>query len=185
LLVVPDGFGQEELMDNDVVLQFIWEQAEGARYVFSVCTGALLCGAAGLLRGVRTITHWSAFHLLGHFGAIPVNSRVVVDGKHVSAAGVTAGIDGALTVAALMRNERAAQQIQLSIEYAPAPPFNSGTPETAPPEVLDAARASVRQMTEARLVTARRISTRLGIKSLFETASELANLSALLGSELR
>ncbi len=102
----------------------------------------------------------------------------MVDGKHVSAAGVTAGIDGALTVASLMRNERAAQQIQLSIEYAPAPPFNSGTPETAPPEVLDAARASVRQMTEARLVTARRIGLRLGIKSLFETASELANLSA-------
>ena len=94
----------------------------------------------------------------------------MVDGKHVSAAGVTAGIDGALTVASLMRNERAAQQIQLSIEYAPAPPFNSGTPETAPPKVLDAARASVRQITEARLVTAQRIGSRLGIKSLFETA---------------
>jgi cyclohexyl-isocyanide hydratase len=100
----------------------------------------------------------------------------------VSAAGVTAGIDGALPAASLMRNEGAAQQIQLSIEYAPAPPFYSGTPETAPPEVLDAARASVRQMTEARLVTARHIGSRLGIKSLFETASELANLSALLGS---
>ena len=123
-----------------------------------------------MLRGVRTTTYWSAFHLLGHFGAIPVNSRIVVDGKHVSADGVTAGIDGALTVASLMRNERAAQQIQLSIEYAPAPPFNSGTPETAPPEVLDAARASVRQITEARLVTARRFGSRLAIKSLFETA---------------
>jgi cyclohexyl-isocyanide hydratase len=109
LLVVPGGFGQEELMDDEVVLQFMWEQAEGARYVFSVRTGALLRGAAGLLRGVRTTTHWSAFHLLGHIGAIPVSSRIVVDGKHVSAAGVTVGIDGALPVASLMRNERAAQ----------------------------------------------------------------------------
>jgi cyclohexyl-isocyanide hydratase len=164
LLVVPGGFGQEALMDDDVVLKFIQEQAEGAKYVFSVCTGALLCGAAGLLRGVRATTHWSAFHLLEYFGAIPVNARVVVDGKHVSAAGVTAGIDGALRVASLMRNERIAQQIQLSIEYAPDPPFNSGTPQTAPPEVLEAARASVRQITEARLATARRVASRLGIK---------------------
>lgn len=170
LLIVPGGFGQEALMDDDVALKFIQEQAEGTKYVFSVCTGALVCGAAGLLKGVRATTHWSAFHLLEYFGAIPVNSRVVVDGKHVSAAGVTAGIDGALRVASLMRNERVAQQIQLSIEYAPNPPFNSGTPQTAPPEVLESARASVRQITEARLVTARRIASRLGIKPLSETA---------------
>lgn len=136
LLVVPGGFGQEALMDDAVVLKFIQEQAHGAKYVLSVCTGALLCGAAGLLRGVRSTTHWSAFHLLKYFGAIPVNARVVVDGKRVSAAGVTAGFDGALRVVSLMRGDRIAQQIQLSIEYAPEPPFNSGTPQTAPPEVL-------------------------------------------------
>jgi cyclohexyl-isocyanide hydratase len=164
LLIVPGGFGQEALMDDDVVLKFIQEQAEGARYVFSVCAGGLLCGAAGLLRGVRATTHWSAFHLLKYFGAIPVNARVVVDGKHVSAAGVTAGFDGALRVVSLMRNERVAQQIQLSIEYAPDPPFNGGTPQTAPPGVLEAARASVRQITEARLATARRVASRLGIE---------------------
>jgi cyclohexyl-isocyanide hydratase len=170
LLLVPGGFGQEALMDDEVVLKFIQQQAERATYIFSVCTGALICGAAGLLRGVRATTHWSAFHLLEYFGAIPVNSRVVIDGSHVSAAGVTAGIDGALTVASLLRNERIAQQIQLSLEYAPKPPFNSGTPQTAPPEVLEAAQASVRRITEARLVTARRIASRLGIKPFFEKA---------------
>jgi cyclohexyl-isocyanide hydratase len=164
LLVVPGGFGQEALMDDDVVLKFIQTEAATAMYVFSICTGALICGAAGLLRGFKSTTHWSAFHLLPYFGAIPVNARVVVDGKHVSAAGVTAGLDGALRVASLMCNERVAQQIQLAIEYAPDPPFNSGTPETAPPEILQAARASVQKITEARLVTAQRIAARLGIK---------------------
>lgn len=166
LLVVPGGFGQEALMDDEVVLKFIQEQARGAKYVLSVCTGALLCGAAGLLRGVRSTTHWSAFHLLKYFGAIPVNARVVVDGRHVSAAGVTTGFDGALRVVSLMRDERVAQQIQLSIEYAPEPPFNSGTPQAAPPEILAAARASVRQITEQRLATARRVASRLGIAGL-------------------
>jgi cyclohexyl-isocyanide hydratase len=163
LLVVPGGFGQEVLMDDDVVLKFIQAQAATASHVFSICTGALLCGAAGLLRGVRSTTHWSAFHLLPYFGAIPINARVVVDGKHVSAAGVTAGLDGALRVAVLMCGERVAQQIQLGIEYAPDPPFRSGTPETAPPEVLQAARASVQKITEARLKTAQRVAGRLGI----------------------
>jgi cyclohexyl-isocyanide hydratase len=164
LLVVPGGFGQEALMDDDVALKFIQAKAATATYVFSICTGALLCGAAGLLRGVKSTTHWSAFHLLPYFGAVPVNTRVVIDGKHVSAAGVTAGLDGALRVAALMSNERVAQQIQLAIEYAPNPPFHSGTPETAPPEILHAARASVQEITEARLMTAQRVATRLGIK---------------------
>jgi cyclohexyl-isocyanide hydratase len=138
--------------------------------VFSVCTGALLCGAAGLLLGVRATTHWSAFHLLEYFGAIPVHQRVVVDGKLVSAAGVTAGLDGALQVAALLRGERVAQQIQLAIEYAPEPPFDSGSPETAPQEVVAASRAAVREVSEARLATALRVSARLGIKHLTQSA---------------
>ena len=164
LLIVPGGFGQEALMDDDVVLKFIQAKAATASYVFSVCTGALICGAAGLLRGVRSTTHWSAFHLLPYFGAIAVNARVVVDGKHVSAAGVTAGLDGALRVTVLMCGEQVAQQIQLGIEYAPDPPFRSGTPQTAPPEVLQAARASVQKITDARLKTAQRVGARLGIK---------------------
>jgi cyclohexyl-isocyanide hydratase len=163
VLVVPGGYGQQDLMDDEVVLSFIRRQAAHAEYVFSVCTGALICGAAGLLRNVRSTTHWASFDLLRYFGAIPVDSRVVVDGKHVSAAGVTAGIDGALTVAALLRGDAAAQGIQLSIEYAPEPPFRSGTPKTAPPEVLEAAREEVREVTAARLATAIRIGRRLGI----------------------
>jgi cyclohexyl-isocyanide hydratase len=170
VLLVPGGFGQQDLMEDETVLQFIRKQAAHADYVFSVCTGALICGAAGLLLGVRATTHWSAFHLLEYFGAIPVHQRVVVDGKLVSAAGVTAGLDGALQVAALLRGERVAQQIQLSIEYAPDPPFDSGSPETAPHEVVAASRAAVREVGEARLATALRVSARLGIKHLTQSA---------------
>ena len=137
LLVVPGGFGQEALMEDEAVLSLIRRQAESGGYVYSVWpTGALLCGAAGILRGKRATTHWAAFGLLRYFGAIPTRARVVVDGNPISAAGVTAGIDGALIAAAMFRGDAVAQGIQLSIEYAPEPPFASGTPETAPAEVL-------------------------------------------------
>ena len=122
-----------------------------------------MCGAAGILRGKRATTHWAAFELLGYFGAVPTKARVVVDGKLISASGVTAGIDGALTVAAMFRGDAVAQGIQLSIEYAPEPPFASGTPETAPAEVLRGVRAEYREIAEARLATAKRVAGRLGI----------------------
>lgn len=163
LLHVPGGFGQEALMDDDALLGWIRQQAAGARCVFSVCTGALICGAAGLLQGRRATTHWAAFHLLPFFGAIPVNERVVTDGDMVFAAGVTAGIDGALRVAAALRGDAVAQTIQLQIQYAPEPPFNSGTPETAPAAILAAARHAVRAITAQREETARRVAARLGI----------------------
>jgi cyclohexyl-isocyanide hydratase len=163
VLVVPGGSGQEAVMDDETILEFIRQQAKCAKYVFSVCTGALICGAAGLLRGTKATTHWSAFHLLEYFGAIPTKARVVVDGKHVSTAGVTAGFDGALRVAQLLCGDEVAQTIQLAIEYAPNPPFNSGTPGDAPDHVLASARAAVQDITEARLRTAQRISSRLGI----------------------
>jgi cyclohexyl-isocyanide hydratase len=163
VLHVPGGFGQEALMEDAEVLGWIRRQASGARSIFSVCTGALLCGAAGLLRGRRATTHWASFHLLPFFGAIPVNQRVVVDGSWVFAAGVTAGIDGALRLAAELRGDEAAQAIQLYMAYAPEPPFNSGTPETAPAAILDHARQSVRGITARREETARRAATRLGI----------------------
>ena len=131
-------------MEEAEVLGWIRQQASGACSIFSVCTGALICGAAGLLKGRRATTHWSAFHLLPFFGAIPVNERVVVDGAWVFAAGVTAGIDGALRLAAELRGDEAAQAIQLHMVYAPEPPFNSGTPETAPAAILEQARRSVR-----------------------------------------
>ena len=164
VLHVPGGFGQEALMEDEAVLGWIRQQATGARSVFSVCTGALLCGAAGLLRGRRATTHWASFHLLPFFGAIPVNERVVVDGNWVFAAGVTAGIDGALRLAAELRGEPAAQAIRLDMAYAPEPPFDSGTPETAPPAILAAARQALQRMTTEREATARRIATRLGIQ---------------------
>ena len=163
VLHVPGGFGQEALMEDGEVLGWIRRQADGAHSVFSVCTGALLCGAAGLLRGRRATTHWASFHLLPFFGAIPVNERVVVDGNWVFAAGVTAGIDGALRLAAELRGVEAAQAIQLHMVYAPEPPFDSGTPETAPAAVLEQARRSVSGITAQREATAGRVAARLGI----------------------
>ena len=163
VLHVPGGYGQEALMDDSEVLNWIREQASGACSIFSVCTGALICGAAGLLRGRRATTHWASFHLLPYFGAIPVNERVVIDGAWISAAGVTAGIDGALRLAAELRGDEAAQAIQLQMVYAPEPPFDSGTPETAPATILEQARRSARTITEQREQTARRVAAKLGI----------------------
>ena len=163
VLHIPGGHGQEQLMDDEFVVSWIREQAKGAQWVFSVCTGALLCGAAGLLRGRRATTHWSALHLLPLFGATAVNERVVIDGKFLFAAGVTAGIDGALTLAANLRGDEVAQGIQLYMAYAPEPPFNSGTPETAPSAVLDRARRAAEEITARREQTARRLAAKLGI----------------------
>ena len=165
VLHVPGGFGQEALMEDAAVLDWIRHQAAAARAVFSVCTGALLCGAAGLLKGRRATTHWASFHLLPFFGAIPVNARVVVDGNWVFAAGVTAGIDGALRLAAELRGVEAAQLIQLYMAYAPEPPFNSGTPETAPAAILNEARIAVADITTRREATARRVAARLGVEA--------------------
>jgi cyclohexyl-isocyanide hydratase len=166
LLHVPGGPGQEALMENEEVLNWIKQQAAGARCIFSVCTGALICGAAGLIKGRRATTHWSAFDLLPLFGAIPVNERVVIDGNWVFAAGVTAGIDGALRVAADLRGEKVAQLIQLGMAYAPEPPFQSGTPESAPPDVLAEAQHAGQSLAARRLETARRVGARLGIEVL-------------------
>src|SRR6201997_559919 len=150
-------------MDDEDVLGWIHDQAAGIQCLFSVCTGALICGAAGLLKGRRARTHWASLHLLPYFGAIPVNERVVVDGAWIFAAGVTAGIDGALRLAAELRGDEAAQAIQLYMVYAPEPPFNSGTPETAPAALVERTRAALRTLTAQREETARRAAARLGI----------------------
>jgi cyclohexyl-isocyanide hydratase len=163
VLHVPGGRGQEALMEDEEILGWIRRQAGQARFLFSVCTGALLCGAAGLLLGRRATTHWSAFHLLPFFGATPVDARVVIDGERVFAAGVTAGIDGALRLAAMLRGDEVAQTIQLAMAYAPEPPFASGTPETAPAPVLAAARRDSAAITARREETARRVAERLGL----------------------
>jgi len=136
VLLVPGGYGQRDLMEDEEVLSLIRRQAESGRIVLSVCTGALLCGAAGILRGRRATTHWAAWDLLPYYGAVPTRSRVVVDGNLVSAAGVTAGLDGALVVASLLRGDAAAEEIQLSIEYSPNPVFDAGSPDRAPEAVV-------------------------------------------------
>jgi cyclohexyl-isocyanide hydratase len=163
VLHIPGGFGQEALMEDEQVLSWIRAQAAGAHSVFSVCTGALVCGAAGLLKGRRATTHWASFHLLPYFGATPVDERVVIDGDWVFAAGVTAGIDGALRLVAELRGDAAAQAIQLYMAYAPEPPFDAGTPESAPPAILAAMRDSVAAVTRQREATARRVAERIGV----------------------
>ena len=163
VLHVPGGPGQEACMDDEEVLDWVRRQAAGAKIVFSVCTGALICGAAGLLKGRRATTYWAALHLLPYFGATPVDERVVVDGNLVCAAGVTAGIDGALKVAALLRGDKAAETIQLYMQYAPEPPFNAGSPETAPADVTAAVRNAAAEIMARREETARRVAERLGI----------------------
>lgn len=136
VLLVPGGYGQQALMHDEEFLELIRRQAQSDRLLFSVCTGALLCGAAGVLTGRQVTTHWSTRHLMRYYGAVLADARVVVDGNLISAAGVTAGLDGALVLVSLLRGDAAAQEIQLAIEYAPNPIFTSGTPESAPVKVL-------------------------------------------------
>jgi cyclohexyl-isocyanide hydratase len=155
VLLVPGGYGQEALMNDEVVLSFIRKQAKKATYVFSVCTGALLCGAAGLLQGRRATTHWTAMDLLPYFGAIPSDERVVIDGNYVSAGGVTSGIDGSLIVVSLLRGETVAQELQLYMAYDPKPPFQAGSPATAPASILNTVTERAKTITEKRLATAR------------------------------
>ncbi len=163
ILVVPGGFGQEALMEDEETLAWVREKAEEASHVLSVCTGALILGAAGFLRGRRVTTHWAAHHLLPYFGAIAVDARVVTDGKLISAAGVTSGIDGALQLAAALHGDATAQAIQLFMEYAPQPPFDSGTPANAPASVVEAVRRMTSDITARREATARRVAAKLGI----------------------
>ncbi len=123
VILVPGGAGQIELMDDLPVLEFLARQAAGAKYVASVCTGSLVLGAAGLLRGYRATTHWMSLPELPFLGAIPVSERVVIDRNRVTGAGVSAGLDLGLTLAALLRGDREASAIQLGMEYDPQPPF--------------------------------------------------------------
>jgi len=152
VLCVPGGRGINALLQDAEVLGFLRAQAARARYVSSVCTGSVVLGAAGLLKGRRATTHWASHDLLARFGAIPTHGRVVRDGNLLTAGGVTAGIDFGLTVVAELLGEAQAQAIQLSHEYAPEPPFRAGTPETAPPAVVAVAKerlASTRKEREA------------------------------------
>jgi len=150
VLCVPGGGGVNALLQDTAVHDFVRAQAVRARYVSSVCTGAFVLGAAGLLKGRRATTHWNYHDLLLKFGAIPTRERVVRDGNLFTAGGVTAGIDFGLTMVAELLGEAQAQVIQLQLEYAPAPPFQSGTPESAPPSIVAAAKQRVAAIRKAR-----------------------------------
>lgn len=136
VICVPGGSGVNALLEDETVLSFIRAQAAQARFVTSVCTGSLVLGAAGLLKGRKATTHWNARDFLAEFGAIATPGRVVRDGNLFTAGGVTAGIDFGLTIVAALRDQAEAEAIQLSLEYAPAPPFHSGSPEEASADVL-------------------------------------------------
>jgi cyclohexyl-isocyanide hydratase len=136
VICIPGGAGTDDMINDEEMLQFLRDQAAGARYVTSVCTGSLVLGAAGLLKDYRATTHWTAMEFLSLYGATPAKTRVCVDRNRVTGGGVTAGIDFALTLVSLLIDRPTAQAIQLRLEYNPAPPFDSGSPDTAPPEIL-------------------------------------------------
>jgi cyclohexyl-isocyanide hydratase len=161
VLLVPGGAGVNAVMQDPTFIEFIKVQARNAKYVMSVCTGALVCGAAGLLHGRNATTHWASHHLLAYFGATAVNARVVVDGNLVTTAGVTAGYDGALRLASLLCGERVARKLQLYLEYAPEPPFDSGTPERASGDIVEETRASFALLLEERSAIIKRITSGL------------------------
>jgi cyclohexyl-isocyanide hydratase len=148
VVFVPGGYGQVALMSDDAVLSFLRRQASAARYVTSVCTGALVLGAAGLLEGYEATTHWAYVDLLARFGATYVKKRVVRDRSRITAGGVTAGIDFGLTMAAELAGERVAKTIQLALEYDPEPPFASGHPDVADPELVAELRERFRSRFE-------------------------------------
>jgi cyclohexyl-isocyanide hydratase len=136
VVCVPGGQGTDDLVNDEEVLAFLRAQAKAAKYVTSVCTGSLVLGAAGLLRGYRAATHWTAMDFLGEFGAIATKTRVCIDRNRITGGGVTAGIDFALTLVSHLIDPQTAHAIQLGIEYNPAPPFDAGSPDTAPPDIV-------------------------------------------------
>lgn len=162
LICVPGGTGMNALLNDAETLDFIRAQAKGARYVTSVCTGALVLGAAGLLKGRRAATHWMSREMLSAFGATASAERVAVDGNVITGGGVTAGIDFALHVAAQAFGPELAQAIQLGIEYDPHPPFDCGAPERADPALVEKTRAAAAKRQAERQAAVDRAAAKLG-----------------------
>jgi cyclohexyl-isocyanide hydratase len=158
IICVPGGVGINPLLEDTETLDFLRAQARGARYVTSVCTGALVLGAAGLLVGKRATTHWASHDLLGTLGALPVQGRVVRDGRIFSGGGVTAGIDFALTLAAEAAGRDEAEAIQLQLEYAPEPPFDAGRPDLCRPTILEQVRERGRALRKEREALVQRVA---------------------------
>jgi cyclohexyl-isocyanide hydratase len=157
ILFVPGGPGQLAAMDDDALLDFVATAGKGAKYITSVCTGSLILGAAGLLKGKRATSHWASLDQLKLLGAIPIAERVVEDGNLITGAGVTSGIDFALVLTARIWGEAAAKSMQLAIEYDPDPPFVGGSVKTAEPATIAAMRERMGPLLEKRVATATRI----------------------------
>lgn len=162
-LCVPGGQGVDALQEDDEVLEFIRVTAAKTRFLTSVCTGSLVLGAAGLLNGKKATSHWSAVDLLAKYGAEPVHARYVRDGDLITGGGVTAGIDSGLAVLAALTDDRTAQLAQLGIEYAPEPPFDAGSLETAPPDIVAEAKRRGASRVEQRAQIADRAAARLRV----------------------
>jgi putative intracellular protease/amidase len=143
VVVVPGGFGTRALLDDERMLGWIRRAHESSRYTTSVCTGSLLLGAAGVLDGLEATSHWLELETLERFGARPTSRRVVEQGKVITAAGVSSGIDMALVLAARLTGDEVAEAIQLAIEYDPEPPFDSGSTAKARPETIELVRTVV------------------------------------------
>ena len=158
VICVPGGPGVNEAMLDAETIDFVRRQAAHATYVTSVCSGALILGAAGLLQGHKATTHWASLRFLEAFGAIPVQERICVDRNRITGGGVTAGIDFALYLAARLRGEQVAQRIQLYLEYAPSPPFDAGSPEAAPAAVRTAYEVAASEMMLKRAAAVQRAS---------------------------
>ena len=163
VICVPGGAGTDDMVNDSEMLDFLRQQAKAAKYITSVCTGSLVLGAAGLLRGYRATTHWSAMDLLAAFGAVPTKTRVCVDRNRVTGGGVTAGIDFALTLVSILVDRPTAEMIQLRLEYNPAPPFDSGSPDTAPPEILALMQERIAPARKRRTEAVQRAAARLGV----------------------
>lgn len=161
VICVPGGYGTDDLLCDDEVLDFLRRQAEGASYVTSVCTGSIVLAAAGLLKGYRAATHWSAVEALPMLGATLARERVCIDRNRITGGGVTAGIDLALTVVSRLVNRQTAEMIQLRLEYNPAPPFEAGSPETAPAEVVALMQDRTKAARQHRLEVVRQAAARL------------------------
>ena len=141
VIVVPGGPGQNAHMADEALLGWLRAADSRSAWTTSVCTGSLLLASAGLLNGRRATTHWLAMDKLAGLGAVPVTGRVVTDGKYMTAAGVSAGLDMALALAGKLAGDAVAQSVQLALEYDPQPPYQAGSPATAPPVIVDALRA--------------------------------------------
>jgi cyclohexyl-isocyanide hydratase len=161
ILFVPGGAGVNPLMEDPETLNFLRNQAKQARYITSVCTGALVLGAAGLLDGYRATTHWLSMDLLEIFGAQPDSERVVIDRNRITGGGITAGIDFGLVIAAELFGEATAQDIQLMLEYDPKPPFQSGSPAVADPALVQVIRMKRQKMQDTRREIAERAASTL------------------------